>query len=166
MIPVCNCEVIPTIKLVNTPFISHHDHFIVVIMVRTFKIYSLSNFQVEWRRAWQPTPVFLPGESHRERNRVGYSPQGRKELDMAEVTEHRQQTAHTIQYSQLSSPCCMSDLKTCSPCNWKLVPFDTPQPLATTNLLSISVSSKLQVRSRISKIIQHLSSLSDLFHLA
>ena len=26
-----------------------------------------------WRRAWQSTPVFLPGESHRQRNLVGYS---------------------------------------------------------------------------------------------
>ena len=29
-----------------------------------------------WRRKWQPTPVFLPGESHGQRNLVGYSPQG------------------------------------------------------------------------------------------
>ena len=28
-----------------------------------------------WRRKWQPTPVFLPGESHRWRSLVGYSPQ-------------------------------------------------------------------------------------------
>ena len=27
-----------------------------------------------WRRAWQPTPVFLPGESHGQRKLVGYSP--------------------------------------------------------------------------------------------
>ena len=37
-----------------------------------------------WRRAWQPTPVFLPGESHGHRSLVGYSPRGRKELDMTE----------------------------------------------------------------------------------
>ena len=35
-----------------------------------------------WRRAWQPTPVFLPGEFHRQRSLVGYSPSGRKELNM------------------------------------------------------------------------------------
>ena len=28
-----------------------------------------------WKRAWQPTPVFLPGEIHRQRSLVGYSPQ-------------------------------------------------------------------------------------------
>ena len=27
-----------------------------------------------WRRAWQPTPVLLPGESHEERSLAGYSP--------------------------------------------------------------------------------------------
>ena len=27
-----------------------------------------------WRRAWQPTLVFLPGESHGQRSLVGYSP--------------------------------------------------------------------------------------------
>ena len=31
------------------------------------------------RRAWQPTPVFLPGEFHGQRSLVGYGPQGCKE---------------------------------------------------------------------------------------
>ena len=38
--------------------------------------------------AWQPIPVFLPGESHGERSLAGYSSQGRKESDTAEATEH------------------------------------------------------------------------------
>ena len=33
-----------------------------------------------------PTPVFLPGESHGQRNLVGYSPECRKESDTTEVT--------------------------------------------------------------------------------
>ena len=37
-----------------------------------------------WRRKWQPTPVFLPGESHGRRSLVGYSPQGRKKSDTTE----------------------------------------------------------------------------------
>ena len=43
-----------------------------------------------WRRTWQPTPVFLPGESHGQRSLVGYSPWGHKELDMTErlSTQH------------------------------------------------------------------------------
>ena len=35
---------------------------------------------------WQPTPVFLPGESHGQRSLAGYSSWGHKELDTAEVT--------------------------------------------------------------------------------
>jgi len=30
--------------------------------------------KIPWRRAWQPTPVCLPGESHGQRNLAGYSP--------------------------------------------------------------------------------------------
>ena len=37
-----------------------------------------------WRRAWQPTQVFLPGESHGQKSLVGYSPWGAKESDMTE----------------------------------------------------------------------------------
>ena len=37
-----------------------------------------------WRRTWQPTPVFLPGESRGQRSLVGYGPWGRKELDTTE----------------------------------------------------------------------------------
>ena len=33
---------------------------------------------------WQPTPVFLPGESHGWRSLVDYSPWGSKESDMTE----------------------------------------------------------------------------------
>ena len=35
-------------------------------------------------RKWQPVPVFLPGESHGQRSLAGYSPWGRKELDVTE----------------------------------------------------------------------------------
>jgi len=37
---------------------------------------------------WQPAPAFLPGESHGQRSLVGYSPEGHKESDMTEETEH------------------------------------------------------------------------------
>ena len=30
----------------------------------------------DWRREWQPTPVFLPGEFHGQRNLEGYNPWG------------------------------------------------------------------------------------------
>ena len=34
--------------------------------------------KIPWRKEWQPTPVFLPGESHGQRSLAGYSPWGHK----------------------------------------------------------------------------------------
>ena len=41
--------------------------------------------EIFWRRKWQPTPVFLKGETHGQRNLAGYGPWGHKELDMTEA---------------------------------------------------------------------------------
>ena len=38
--------------------------------------------KIPWRRAWQPTPVFFPGEFHGQRSLAGYSPWGHRESDM------------------------------------------------------------------------------------
>ena len=40
--------------------------------------------KILWRREWQPTPVFLPGESHEPRSLADYNPWGHKEWDMTE----------------------------------------------------------------------------------
>ena len=34
--------------------------------------------KIPWRRTWQPTPVFLPGESHGQRSLAGCSPWGHR----------------------------------------------------------------------------------------
>ena len=48
---------------------------------------SLSLFTfMHWRRKWQPTPVFLPGESQGWGSLVGYRLWGRTELDTTEAT--------------------------------------------------------------------------------
>ena len=44
--------------------------------------------KIPWRRAWQPTPVFLFGVSYRQRSLAGCSPWGHEESDMTEATEH------------------------------------------------------------------------------
>ena len=41
-----------------------------------------------WRKKWQPTPVFLPGEFHGQSSLEGYSPWGRKELDTTDWLTH------------------------------------------------------------------------------
>ena len=59
---------------------------------------SLSLFTfMHWRRKWQPTPVFLPGESQ---GWVGCRLWGRPESDTTEATQQQQQ--HPLQYSWAS----------------------------------------------------------------
>ena len=41
-------------------------------------------WKIPWRRKWQPTPVFLAGESHGQRSLASYSPWGHKESDTTE----------------------------------------------------------------------------------
>ena len=50
--------------------------------------------KIPWRRAWQPTPVCLSGESHGQRSLEGHSPWGHKKSDMTE---------------RLSTSCCFKD---------------------------------------------------------
>ena len=53
---------------------------------------SLSLFTfMHWRRKWQPTTVFLPGESQGRGSPVGCRPWGRTESDTTEVTQQQQQ---------------------------------------------------------------------------
>ena len=53
-------------------------------------------WKIPWRRAWQPTPVFLPGESQGQRSLLGYSPQGGNESVTAEGTQHISTSAQGI----------------------------------------------------------------------
>ena len=40
--------------------------------------------KIPWSRKWQPTSEFMPRESYGQKNLVGYSPRGHKELDTTE----------------------------------------------------------------------------------
>ena len=51
---------------------------------------SLFTF-MHWRRKWQPTPVFLPGESQGRGSLVGCRLWGHKESEMTEGTQQEQQ---------------------------------------------------------------------------
>ena len=68
---------------------------------------SLSLFTfMHWRRKWQPTPVFLPGESKGWRSLVGCRLWGPTESDTTEATQPQQQQ-FTLNMS-LSAVSCMS----------------------------------------------------------
>ena len=53
--------------------------------------------KIPWKRAWQPTPVFTPGESHGQRGLAGYSSQGHQKSNTSEVSQHScvKQTSNT-----------------------------------------------------------------------
>ena len=54
--------------------------------------------KIPWRRAWQPTPLFWPGESHGQRSLVSYSPYGCRVSDMTEATWHTDGVQYFIRY--------------------------------------------------------------------
>ena len=66
---------------------------------------SLSLFPfMHWRRKWQPTPVFLPGESQGWGSLVGRRLWGRTESDTTEATQQQQQQQqYHVSYWKLKS---------------------------------------------------------------
>ena len=54
------------------------------IIIGRYKYFYTCVHAHMWTRKWQPTPIFLPGESRGQRSLGGYSPWGRKESDMTE----------------------------------------------------------------------------------
>ena len=62
--------------------------------------------KIPWRRPWQPTPVFLPGESRGQRSLVGYSPWGRKESDITEqLTLFQYKRSTNVQVISVTKSC-------------------------------------------------------------
>ena len=68
--------------------------------------------KIPWRRKWQPTPVFLPGESYGQRSLGGYRPWNCKESDTTECLTLRCSVAklcltlqpHGLQHARLPCP--------------------------------------------------------------
>ena len=54
------------------------------------RLQSMDFTFMHWRRKWQPTPVFLPGESQGQRSLVGCHLWGRTESDTTDVTQQQQ----------------------------------------------------------------------------
>ena len=65
----------------------------------SFSLFTL----MHWRRKWQPTPVFLPGESQGQGSLVGCRLWGCTELDTTEVTLQQHQQQQWLHYYYLVS---------------------------------------------------------------
>ena len=59
--------------------------------------------KILWSRKWPPTPVFLPGKPHGQRNLTGYSPWGRRESDTVEHAHRHCPVVHlqTLSWTSL-----------------------------------------------------------------
>ena len=56
---------------------------------------------IPWRRAWQLTPVILPGNFHGQRSLSGYSPRCHKEMDTAEQLSTHIRTHHIFLFTEV-----------------------------------------------------------------
>ena len=69
--------------------------------------------KIPWRRAWQPTPVFLPGESYQQRSLVGCRLWGRTESDTTEATQHNIKCSYCIHQQMRRASSKFHPLKIC-----------------------------------------------------
>ena len=61
--------------------------------------------KIPWRRKWQPTPLFLPGESQGQRSPAGSIPKGWKESDTTEhICTHTHTHTHTLMHIYFPPP--------------------------------------------------------------
>ena len=100
--------------------------------------------KIPWGRKWQPTTVFLPGESHGQRSLEGYSPWGHKESMGSQWATHIRPTVlnfmgnpcscETAMFkkSSLSSAFgkCITAKKHTSPCDFDKTQVSPHWPLA------------------------------------
>ena len=70
--------------------------------------------KIPWRKKWQPTPLFLPGKSHRQRNLVGYSQWGHREsAKQQQGVSHQSCYGPAVNLSLIQSQtfwCCLASL--------------------------------------------------------
>ena len=62
--------------------------------------------KIPWRKIWQPTSLFLPGKFQGQKSLAGYSPWGRKELDVTQQLNNNMMTWPTVtgSYRRVSLP--------------------------------------------------------------
>ena len=70
--------------------------------MKELRVRSLGREDPRYRK-WQPTPGFLPGESHGQRSLAGHSPWGHKEWDTTEHARvrarvHTHTHTHTVRH--------------------------------------------------------------------
>ena len=120
-----------------------------------------------WRRKWQPTPVFSPGEFHGQRNLVGYSPLGCK----SSTRPSDQTTTVCILYSDSTNIISdwldsaffphLSHLAQCHNATFILLAGETQQRNFNLLLLLLQMIIKNYDRNQLFKIEAYMSTIID-----
>ena len=87
----------PSIMSVNYMYVYIYMHVHIYVCVYIY-IFYICIYIYPWRRAWQPTPIFLPGEGHGQTSLRGYHPWGHKQSDMTDATWHMHTHTHKVVY--------------------------------------------------------------------
>ena len=83
--------------------------------------------KIPCRRAWEPTPVFLPGESHGQRSLARPGPRGHKESDM---TQRLRKSNHSTRCDRSALPAGRKPPRAPRPCLSPATPPSRPAPEA------------------------------------
>ena len=67
-------EISQTARILINCFVQMSLQLILFITSSDLPGFNLWVWKIPWKKKWQPTPVFLPGESHGQWSLVGYSP--------------------------------------------------------------------------------------------
>ena len=105
--------------------------------------------KMPWRRKWQPTLVFLPGKSRRQRSLAGYSPWGRKSIRHNSATKQQhdrgyyqpsQQRARIkMEWYQQTLPVCTKEDRECRMKWRKIDGFLKPCSTGSQSYLSVNL---------------------------
>ena len=101
---------------------------------------------IPWRREWQPTSVFVPGESHRQRSLVGCSPWGLIESDTTGATQHARMLSHFSRVRLFATPWTVApqaplSVRFSRQESWSGLPCPPPRDLPNTRIEPASPAS-------------------------
>ena len=97
--------------------------------------------KIPWRKEWQPTPAFLPGESHGQRSLTGYRAQTHKESDTTEqwTLSSKDTLIRTSSGKKKLRKCAKQSLKSSLQKKWKVRMSVCEKRLRGSRLLGIPV---------------------------
>ena len=107
-------SILPSIRVFSSESVLHIRASLVAQLVKNLPPVQETQVRflggkIPWRRKWQLTPVFLPGESHGWRSLVCCSPWGREESDKSEQLYFHFSSIGEGNGNPLQCSCCLEN---------------------------------------------------------